>query len=88
MGVTGRARSETGPSMERRERQETMSDQRWSVGTWVGLVAFVSLALLPWAFLWWRGESLRGVDFLAAGLVWGVIGTMALANSANWRKKS
>lgn len=61
--------------------------ERWSVGTWVGLVAFVSLALLPWVFLWSRGERLDGLDFLAVGLVWVVIGTMGLANSATWRKK-
>lgn len=53
----------------------------------VALVAFVSVTLLPWVFLWQRGEALDLRDLVAVGLIWLVIGTFAAANSPQWRKK-
>lgn len=50
----------------------------------VGLVAFVSLTLLPWVLLFVE-VSLQ--KLVAAGLIWLMIGTFAVANDPRWRKK-
>lgn len=65
-----------------------MKERYWSVGNLVAVVCFVSVALLPWVFLWWRGESLTAWDLAAAFAAWLLIGTFAAANTASWRKRS
>lgn len=59
-------------------------EHRWSVGSIVALVAFISFALLPWVYLFF---ALAWQELVGAGLIWLVIGTFAAANTAEWRKR-
>lgn len=55
----------------------------WTVGSFVTLVCFISVASLPW--LWLLGDW-EWYELVGAGLLWLIIGTFAAVNSAQWKK--
>ncbi len=56
----------------------------WTTGNIVAVVAFVSVTLLPWLWVFQQAEPWV---LAVAGLVWLVIGTFAAVNAATWVKQ-
>lgn len=62
-----------------------MQARYWTAGNVVAVVAFVSVALLPWLWVFGLAEAL---ELAVAGLVWLLIGSLAAVNAATWVRKA